>query len=329
MESDFLVDDFASVLPGVAFRLFPFGRIVKGGKVREVTKELAAKFRLPHWRPAIKLGGHADDAPAGGFITGLEVRDDGLYALTEWNEQGAAAMAEGKFRYHSPEVAWAGGFEDPTTGIVSDAPTIVGDALLHTPHLGEATALYSVEQVIDTNGGNSMTEETIPVAAGLLDRLIARLDRPDPKPDPVAPIEPQGEDFVAKYEAEAEQVEILKAQIAKSEAQAAVAERVTHFASELPDEAESMHIMLANMDEDQAKDFAVRIKALTEQAKASGLTEDVGASGESEGAGDPVAAFDAAIKAKMADKALTYPAAVDAVITESPDLFAAYQAGGN
>jgi phage I-like protein len=320
MKSDYLVDEFVNVIPGDPFRLFPFGRIVKDGKVREVTPELAKLFELPHWRPAIKLGTHEDDAPAGGFIVGLEVREDGLYALPEWNDEGAAAMSRGAFRYHSPEVAWSGGFENPETGDVSNAPTIVGDALLHMPHLGEATALYSVEQVIEPNGGISMTEETMTVSVGLIDRLLAwRVPAP----------EPQGEDYAVKYQAEVEQVELLQAQIGEMEAQAQRDERIAHFAAELPDEEAEIHVMLVGMPEEQADKLTARLKALTEQAKAGNLEQDIGASGEANGTGDPVAAFDAAVKARMEADELGYPQAVNAVIADQPDLYEAYQRGGN
>ena len=145
-KSDYLIDVFATVKPGVAYRLFPFGVIVKNGVKREITPEYARRFRLPHFKPPIKLGSHADTTPAGGFIVGLEVRDDGLYAIPEHTEQGAAVLADGSYRYHSPEVIWeGGGLENPADGEEIAGPLIVGDALLHTPHLGEAAALYNVE----------------------------------------------------------------------------------------------------------------------------------------------------------------------------------------
>lgn len=331
MQTDYLLDEYVTVTPGEAFRLFPFGRIVKDGKVREVTKDLAKAFRLPHWRPAIKLGSHGEDTPAGGFITGLEVRDDGLYALPEWNDEGAAAMQRGAYRYHSPEVAWAGGFENPETGEISDAPTIVGDALLHMPHLGEATALYSVEQV--TNGGTrTMSDDTVTALnVGLVEAFTAwvkdALKRDAPQPEQPTP-EPQGEDYAAKYQAEAEQVELLQAQIAQMEADRAKGERVAHFAAELPDEDAEIHELLTGLPEEEAEKLTIRFKALTEQAKAGNLEQDIGASGEPNGTGDPVAAFDAAVKARMEKDNIPYPAALSAVIAEQPDLYTAYR-GGN
>jgi len=163
--SEYVITDFVTVAAGEPFRLLPFGQIVKNGRKREVTRELAARFRLPHFRPPIKLGSHKDETPAGGHIVALEVRDDGLYAVPEYNDEGAAALARGAYRYHSPEIVWEGGLEDPQTGDVQDGPLIIGDALLHTPHLGEAAALYTADI---TQGEQKMNEGTVTVPVSSL-----------------------------------------------------------------------------------------------------------------------------------------------------------------
>ena len=144
----YLPEEYVSVSLGEPFRLLPFGKLVKGGKVREITAELANRFRLPHFKPPIKLGSHKDETPAGGFIVGLEVRNDGLYGIPQVTEKGQKAFDEGDYRYHSPEIIWEGnGYEDPQTGETIEGPLIVGDALLHTPHLGERAAMYSFEPI--------------------------------------------------------------------------------------------------------------------------------------------------------------------------------------
>jgi len=76
----YLLDDFLTVRKGEPYRLFPLGRIVKGGTVREITKELAGKFRLPHFRPAIKLGSSTDRTS----ITGIKGNADvSIYETAE------------------------------------------------------------------------------------------------------------------------------------------------------------------------------------------------------------------------------------------------------
>lgn len=46
--------------------------------------------------------GQAERAPAAGFITGVEVVDDFVYGLVEWNPRGAEAVLSGDFSYVSP-----------------------------------------------------------------------------------------------------------------------------------------------------------------------------------------------------------------------------------
>lgn len=144
--SMFVMDNYVQVQPGQPYRLFPFGKIIKGGFTHVITPDYAKKFKLPHFKPAIKLGSHEDTTPAGGSISKLEVREDGLYAYPDLTEKGSKALAEGDYKYHSPEVLWDDGvIENPQTGELMSGPFIVGDALLHTPHLGEDAALYSAE----------------------------------------------------------------------------------------------------------------------------------------------------------------------------------------
>src|SRR5512146_469153 len=98
-ESMFLIDQYVSTRPGEPYRLLPFGRIVKNGTARDITRELAGKFRLPHFKPPIKLGSHEETTPAGGHIIGLQVRDDGLYAVPEMTDKGAKSLDEGDYKY--------------------------------------------------------------------------------------------------------------------------------------------------------------------------------------------------------------------------------------
>ena len=45
------------------------------------------------------------DGAAAGFITSLEVRDDGLWGNVEWNERGVKSITAKEYKYLSPE--WA------------------------------------------------------------------------------------------------------------------------------------------------------------------------------------------------------------------------------
>ncbi|MBK7181133.1 MAG: hypothetical protein IPH82_28805 [Chloroflexi bacterium] len=329
MDTITLIDEYVAVTPGEPYRLLPFGRIVKNGKVREITRELAARFRLPHFKPPIKLGSHKEETPAGGHIIGLEVRADGLYAIPEYTDGGMATLTTGGFRYHSPEIVWDGGFENPQTGELIAGPLIVGDALLHTPHLGEATALYSIEPI---PGGTHMSENTVTVPAGALGQVyglhVSRqcpADQPEPAPTPAQP-EPQ-EDYAAKVTELTARLQVIEAEKAQLEADRARQSRVDAYAAEL--KATTLHEdaelfgVLAELPEDAAKAITQRIKALSEQAKAAKLTTDIGGNSEHT---TPIDKFNAAIEAKMKD-GLSRNDALMAIAKEQPEIIAAVRGG--
>ena len=323
--SEYVITEFVTVAAGEPFRLLPFGRLVKNGKAREITADIAARFRLPHFRPPIKLGSHRDETPAGGHIVALEVREDGLYAVPEYNDEGAAALARGAYRYHSPEIVWEGGLEDPQTGALQEGPLIIGDALLHTPHLGEAAALYTADI---TDGEMDMTTETVTVPVSWLDRLFGR------NQDAPTPPAPQGEppqaltaavdaDRFAAIQAERDD---LAARVARMEAEQQRAARVERFETELAEtplaEDAELPALLAGLPEETAADLLRRFKALAEQARVAALTADVGHEGQAT-TGDPVMALDAAVRSIMAKDGVDYNRALQRVTAEQPDLLKA------
>lgn len=317
--SEYVITEFVTVTPGQPFRLLPFGRLVKNGRTREITADVAARFRLPHFRPPIKLGSHEDATPAGGHIIGLEVRDDGLYAVPEFNDRGAAAMAEGAYRYHSPEIVWDGGLEDPATGAMLEGPLIVGDALLHTPHLGEAAALYAAEI---TEGDGNMTTETVTVPVSWLDRIFGRV------PEPEAPEPPQqmtaitpDVDQLAAIQAERDDLAMRLVALETEQQRRA---RVEHFETELAETAlaedTELPALLAGLtDETVAAELLRRFKALAEQARVAALTADVGHEGQAT-TGDPRMDLDAAVKAEMSKSAADYLTALKTITSTQPEL---------
>lgn len=320
--SYYVIDELVTTSPGPVIRLLPFGRLVKGGVARDITREIAQQFRLPHFRPAVKIGSHDQTSPAAGHITGLEVRDDGLYGQLELTEQGQAVMARGDYRYHSPEVIWGDGFEDPTTGKTIPGPLIVGDALLHMPHLGEAAALYSA-----TIGGEPMTDSiTVPVS--WLDRLLRREPEPTQQPTPeqhTAASTVDVEQFAA-IQAERDQ---LAARLAEVERARMQSERIQQFSAALAQTPlagdEDLTTLLSALDDDQAAAIMQRFQALSEQVRVGNLTQPIGAPGQAEV--NPTAAFDAAVRRVMAEQTINYAAAVSVVAGEQPDLYRAYSGG--
>ena len=309
MDTTYLVDNYVNTKPGEPYRLFPFGKIVKNGRERVITPEYAATFKLPHFKPPVKLGSHNDETPAGGHIIGLEVRGDGLYAIPEWNDKGIKSVEDGAYRYHSPEVIWDdGGLENPENGDFIRGPLILGDAMLHTPHLGEAAKLYSI-------GDNTM-EENIQMPKSFWDKFVAPLL--DRKPETQV-IEKTPED----YEVTKQERDEYKSKLAAIEAEKNRAGRVEKFTAALKETKVNFELseLLADLPEEKADAILKEFKALSAQIDESKLTGETGVQGGAET--DPKAAFNAAVLAIANEKKINYNAAFEHVKASSPDLFKA------
>jgi hypothetical protein len=320
LESTYLLDDYVVTTPGEPFRLFPFGKLVKGGETHDLTPDYARRFKLPHFKPPIKRGGHGDTTPAGGHIVGLEVREDGLYAIPEWNEPGIKAVTDGDYRYQSPEVIWDEGpvYEDPTTGEYIHGPLIVGDALLHTPHLGEAAALYSVEPITKEE---IMTDnvELVEVPKkgyeGILQFFSAKPHDPEPEPDPKPAVEIEAFDALAKERDE------YKAELDRLQAEADKKARVDKFTAAVAETKANAELVeiLAGLPDETADRIIQEFKALSAQIDESKLTGELGTSGDAPA--DPAEALNKAVAAKMeALKISDWNQALRLVVIENPEL---------
>ena len=325
--SEYVITEYVTVVPGEPFRLLPFGRLVKNGRVREITADIARRFRLPHFRPPIKLGSHRDETPAGGHIVALEVREDGLYAVPEFNDEGTAALARGAYRYHSPEIVWEGGFEDPITGATQEGPLIVGDAFLHTPHMGEAAALYAAE--IETiEGVMNMTTDTVTVPVSWLDRLLGRVTEAQPEPEPKGepPTVLTATVDVDKFAAVQAERDDLAAKIEQMESARTLAARVEKFESELATTSlagdEGLPALLAGLTDEVAAEVLRRFKALAAQETVAALTADVGHAGNP-ATGDPVGDLDKVVRSVMTKDNLDYNRALGKLAAEQPELLKA------
>lgn len=322
----YIIDQFVTTKIGEPYRLFPFGEIVKNGRKIEITPETAQLFKLPHFKPPIKLGSHADTTPAAGHIVGLEIRADGIYAIPEWNDSGAAALNDGAYRYHSPEIIWDGEIEDSSTGNVTSGTIIMGDALLHTPALGEAAAFYQAK----LNGGHKpMAEETLTAPVSFFEKLISKLEgEPNQKPEP-----PQPDNYAAQVETLAAKIESFEAQLAEKNAEierlkAAQenAAKISHFAAELAETAVAedaeLLTLLAGMEPEKADKLVTKFKALSAQAQAGNLTQELGHEGDGQGTGDKFGTLEAAIAQYQADHAgVSYTQAIQHLTRVQPELF--------
>ena len=316
------IDNYVNVQPGDPYLLLPYGPLVKGGKTRNITKEYAKKFKLPHFKPPIKKGSHKEDAPAVGHLVGLEAREDGLYGIPEVTETGDSVIERGDYRYHSPEIIWeGGGFEDPETGKLIEGPLIVGDALLHTPHLGEAAALYSTKVIKETN---TMTEEMVTVPVGFLERIFPKKEE---KPEP----EQQPEELSADFQAIEQERDDYKAKLDQLEAEQLKAEKLSAIKSEFEtdeygaayQELSAEAEMFASFDEKQLEWVLEKFKAFSKQIDESELMSEKGSDGEGVDTGDK-AAFNEAVEKYAAENKVDYPTALKAVIAETPDFAKSY-----
>ena len=317
-------DSFVTLIPGKPIRLFPFGKLTRAGKIIEFTKELAAKMRLPGYKPAIKLGNHDDTTASGGYIEDLTVGEDGLYAVPSFTEKGIKAVEEGDYRYHSPEVIWDGQLEDVTQegGFIA-GPLITGLALLHDPALGAAAALYQVtpisnkEQKMDTQVLEQIQEENKSFLAKLGDFFTAKKGEAIEAEKFVA-LQAERDDLAAKLEtqdAERKQAELyaaVKAEFDTDEFGAA------YKGMAVSDEDMKM---MATMDEEHRAWANKKMRAMSKQIDESVLLAEKGKQGDAkpvEGAD----AVDAKVKAFMAEKKITnYNEAVSALLKEQPDLY--------
>jgi len=112
--------------PATEFLLIPFGRVDVSGAVcggsftlnftRANADEALAWFRRRgrdlkidyEHQSLAELNRRADKrAPAAGWISALEIRQDGLWASgVSWTATAARHLEEDEYRYHSPVILW-------------------------------------------------------------------------------------------------------------------------------------------------------------------------------------------------------------------------------
>jgi hypothetical protein len=323
---NYILDKFVATKPGEPYRLFPFTEITRGGVTRKITPEYAAQFKLPPFKPPVKLGSHEDTTPAGGHITRLEVREDGLYAHTELTEKGGKAIAEGDYRYHSPEVIWDDGALETSGGVIY-GPLIVGDALLHTPYLGESTAFYTTEEID--------MQENISVPKGLFEKLM-ELIKPAADPEPPAPVVEPAPVIVteaAEFKAVASerddyktQLETLKAEAATKEARVALSAQLQKkedygvVFAEATAAGEAAGVLAGLSESD--REFVLRnFRALIAQIDESKLTKETGTEKGAPLGDDPKAEFNAQVLKTKEEKGVNYVEAFELTKTTHAELF--------
>lgn len=252
----------------------------------------------------------------------MEAGADGLYGLVSLTEKGKKVIADKDYRYHSPEVIWEGGaLENPATGELINGPLLVGVALLHNPHLGNDAALYHVEEQKIVEDKMENTEKTFPITFQQLKELFWRKDEviDEVKVEP----SPDINEFAAKIKEREEQIELLQTQIAEFEYANVRKGRVAHFAQELVNEGDEIHNLLADLDEEVAEKLTSRFKALYAQAKQE-VDVAAGVPGNTEQNVTPAEALNATVLKFASENKVSYPAALNAILAERPDLAKQY-----
>lgn len=330
MANSYILDRFVTTKAGDAYRLLPFGKITRGGVTRNITPEYASTFKLPPFTPPIKLGSHDDTTPAGGHLTRLEVREDGLYCYPEFTEKGQKALDEGDYRFHSPEVIWDDGALETSEGLIA-GPLIIGDALLHTPYLGNATAFYST-----TNTKELDMQENISVPKAWLEKVMEFLT---PKKTDEPPVVPPPIEETEQFKAAIREREDYKAKLAALETEDKARELKATLAAQLQNKedygmvyvelkaAQEASDVLATMDDAQREWVMRNFKAYIAQIDESKLTGETGKENAPPIGDNPRAEFDALVQKIVKEKSINYVDAFNVAKTTHADLFKAVYGG--
>ncbi len=334
-----LVERFALAPERAAgwLRILPVGTFARFGRQIAVTpamiREMAAHFgHVPETGVPVTRA-HDDAAGRVGDVIAVEARPDGLWGRIRWTATGLRLLAEGAFRYLSPEVVW--GPIDYDGRMVRNV--LAGVSLVNQPFFGRQVSLFRLtadhpdkglkplvgSRALVARGGMSVqnksqevlmdesTKETVQAPRGLLDRLLTRLIA-----RLVAWLWPQGVE--AEIQARLDELEAAQAERAQAGRFGALEgyglgrdwvdrlTRVAHFDAALADE------------------LAGKFRALLAQNAQAALFEEIGSTG-AEAAG-PVERFNAAVKASMHTYGLDYAAAGQKVAAEQPELYREYQA---
>lgn len=180
-----------------------------------------ADLPIDYDHQSLEAAAKAGPVPAAGWITALEMREDGLWARVSWTPQAAELLAGRQYRYLSPV------FMHRPDGTVVE---LLGAGLTHTPnlHLRAAAArhleTHTVEDLIERlimmlNLPTASTPEDV---VAELQKIIDRLQAAEAAAAQSRQIDPAEWVPMSQHRAVAEQLAAMQAQIAAEKAEAAV-----------------------------------------------------------------------------------------------------------
>ena len=147
--------------------LLPLGTFVRGNRMLPLTSELLESVLdnflqgRPRWGVPITVE-HEDGEGKMGKLAGMELRDEGLFGLPEWTDDGQELMDRRRFDFVSPEMLWSlfSGelvYQDHDTGEYHDN-VMAAVSLTNKPFFPE-TALFTAGD--RTEGFQTFTCECI------------------------------------------------------------------------------------------------------------------------------------------------------------------------
>ena len=108
------------VVPPAEVMIFPYGDNFDNGWAagpqtidRAYGEQIAANFRANVTQVGVPLDIEHEQGPAPGWVTGVEAREDGVYAQVDWTPLGQQLVGDRVYRYVSPEwfLQWQRGID--------------------------------------------------------------------------------------------------------------------------------------------------------------------------------------------------------------------------
>lgn len=175
---------------GKPFRIFPIKKAKRGDREIDVTRERLAQMKenyesdRPRWKIPIYAGHPTDtnpDPPKLGNAASLELRDDGLYAVPEYTDEGKRSVSGGEYQYSSPGVLWSinGSFYTDDQGNEFDN-VIDHIALTNRPYWGKDTMVFSSDpEVLEKNAEAGEIMERLTILEDRFQKLDEKVSEPN------------------------------------------------------------------------------------------------------------------------------------------------------
>lgn len=109
-------------------------------------------FGREHWEEA-----REGDTSAYGWIRNMEIRDDGLYAMVEWTDQGRQAIENRRYKFHSPVI-----LTDASDAVIG----VAGASFTNRQNLKGLRPINNRESPVNPNEGE-VPMKSIALALGL------------------------------------------------------------------------------------------------------------------------------------------------------------------